>query len=305
VTIESYINNLDYRQHAALYQSIARIFERFVPMFERTLTHLLQPICSRLEYTYPMYSDDDEERQNPIQPTIGDFMEPIGATHHVSLRGRRLQVIVKLADIVLTPSNARYAGGVWHVEGMRNESIVASGIYYYASHNITESRLHFRQAVKEPEYEQDDRIGPEEVYGLRDEGPLNQTLGSVVTREGRCITFPNIYQHRVAPFSLSDPSRAGVRKILVFFLVDPAVSILSTASVAPQQAHHFAHQLATIPYFAQLPYELRAQIASKCDWLMTQRQAREHRDKLMRERKYLVEQNTREMFERSFSLCEH
>ena len=41
-------------------------------------------------------------------------------------------VIVKLANIVLTPEKPRYEGGSWHVEGMMNERIVASGIYYYA-----------------------------------------------------------------------------------------------------------------------------------------------------------------------------
>ena len=35
----------------------------------------------------------------------------------VSLRGRRLQVIVKLANIILTPEKPRYDGGTWHVEG--------------------------------------------------------------------------------------------------------------------------------------------------------------------------------------------
>ncbi len=40
-------------------------------------------------------------------------------------------VIVKLANIVLTPEKPRYEGGSWHVEGMMNERIVSSGIYYY------------------------------------------------------------------------------------------------------------------------------------------------------------------------------
>ena len=35
----------------------------------------------------------------------------------VSLRGRTLQIIVKLANIVLTPAAPSYEGGSWHVEG--------------------------------------------------------------------------------------------------------------------------------------------------------------------------------------------
>lgn len=64
-----------------------------------------------------------------------------------SLNGRTIHVIVKLANIELTPERPRYAGGVWHVEGMENESIIASGIHYCESDNIEESRLAFRGAV--------------------------------------------------------------------------------------------------------------------------------------------------------------
>ncbi|NJR41570.1 MAG: DUF4246 domain-containing protein [Akkermansiaceae bacterium] len=65
-----------------------------------------------------------------------------------------LQVIVKYASIVLTPEVPEYQGGVWHVEGMKNESIVASAVAYLRCDNITTSRLAFRSMVNEPDYEQ-------------------------------------------------------------------------------------------------------------------------------------------------------
>ncbi|NEE29990.1 DUF4246 domain-containing protein, partial [Streptomyces sp. SID7982] len=133
--------------------------------------------------------------------------------------GRRLQVIVKLATIHLTPDKPEYAGGSWHVEGMLNERIVSTGIYYWDSENITESRLSFRTALDYPRYEQNDDNGLREVYGLEDEEALNQTLGSAVTPAGRCLAFPNVLQHRVGSFRLTDPTRPGHRKILAFFLV--------------------------------------------------------------------------------------
>jgi len=89
------------------------------------------------------------------------------------------------------------------VEGMRNESIVASGIYYYTSKNLTQSKLAFRQAVREPSYEQNDNKGVRTVY-LANKGPLNQPLIAIVTQEDRCIAFPNIFQHKVEPFSLCE-----------------------------------------------------------------------------------------------------
>jgi len=39
---------------------------------------------------------------------------------------------------------------------MLNERIVSSGIYYYSSKNITESKLAFRAAIHELRYQQDD-----------------------------------------------------------------------------------------------------------------------------------------------------
>jgi len=152
----------------------------------------------------------------------------------VDLRARRLQVIVKLAAIHLTHDKPAYRGGSWHVEGMMNERIVSTGIYYWDSGNVTDSRLSFRVAVGEPEYEQNDRKGVREVYGVGGEDAMNQVLGSAETRAGRALAFPNILQHRVAPFRLADPSRPGHRKILAFFLVDPSVAIVSTSDVPPQ-----------------------------------------------------------------------
>ena len=38
----------------------------------------------------------------------------------------------------------RYDGGVWHVEGMRNEQIVASAIYYWSVRRIAPYRCALR-----------------------------------------------------------------------------------------------------------------------------------------------------------------
>lgn len=65
------------------------------------------------------------------------------------------------SDIRLqTPEKPEYPGGSWHVEGMINEAIVSTGIYYYDEENVTESKLAFRAAVDEPaSYEQNDSFG--------------------------------------------------------------------------------------------------------------------------------------------------
>lgn len=93
---------------------------------------------------------------------------------------------MKLANIILTPDKPKYNGGSWHVEGMKNERIVATGIYYYENENISESILSFRTAISNFEYEHDDtNKGVRIVYGFPSEGSLNQIIGSVITRNDR------------------------------------------------------------------------------------------------------------------------
>ena len=327
VTIESYINNLHPQQHQQLYSIIEQIFSCFVPLFNQLLTDLLsireKPNRISVDpYNWydtsnePQYSSDNEQfddiyqnylEQRPlILPDAPTFQMPtIDSTKKIDLKGRQLQVIVKLANIILTPSNPTYAGGVWHVEGMENEHIVATGIYYYDNSNVTDANLQFRTTVSEPDYEQNDDRGVRLVYGLTNDEPLNQYLGQVSTKQHRCLVFPNIYQHRLDSFQLLDRTRQGQRKILVFFLVDPSKRILSTGNVPPQQSHWLNSFVHSISPFQQLPTIVNEKIDSYQQFPMDLQQAKQHRDKLMFERKFFIQQNNEFFFERPFSLCEH
>eukprot|EP01114_Cavostelium_apophysatum_P009160 TRINITY_DN2223_c0_g1_i1.p1 TRINITY_DN2223_c0_g1~~TRINITY_DN2223_c0_g1_i1.p1 ORF type:complete len:549 (-),score=74.01 TRINITY_DN2223_c0_g1_i1:57-1703(-) len=325
-TIESYINNLNPREHGAIYPVIAEIFDWFVPMFEKVLADLREPRPDRIkvdpynwygdltkqinkkngkeEDSYDFWDDPEWVNRTPKQPDIPSFQTP-PKQEKFSLKGKKLQVIVKFANIELTPEKPQYPGGSWHVEGMKNESIVASGIYYYVSENITESLLGFRTCVREPSYEQNDHNGVEGIYGLNNEGPLNQQLGDVETKGGRCIAFPNILQHQVAPFGLYDETKPGHRKILVFFLVDPTLRVISTATVPPQQKSWLMGEVASVDFFKNLGSDINKEIGKFVDWPMSLEVAKEHREKLMQERKFFVKENTEKLFERPFSLCEH
>jgi hypothetical protein len=324
VKIDSYINNLHPIKHKQLYEIIENICQCFIPLFNKVLTDLINNVNKPNRITVDPNgwydedsssissandNDDDGYRHNHhrtiIQPDVTDFQMPSLTNSTIDLRERKLQIIVKLANIVLTPSNPTYSGGVWHVEGMENEHIVATGIYYYSNSNITQSNLQFRTIVCEPSYEQDDRYGVSSVYGLKNAQPLNQPLGEIITQKDRCIVFPNIYQHRVAPFQLQDPTQPGERKILVFFLVDPTIRIFSTAHIPPQQSHWYTDLIRSIPIFDQLPLLVVDKIMSYVDFPMTMNQAKQHRDKLMDERKYFISQNNELLFERPFSLCKH
>ncbi|MFE4312072.1 DUF4246 domain-containing protein [Streptomyces sp. NPDC056891] len=311
VTFRSYVNNVHPEAHRELASVLPDLFARMRPLLENVLTDLRHPRPPRIttdpwgwydsEPQHPdkaSYSDDaayaeavtaydkaqDDwwENRRPVVPDAPAFTAPEvpDASARVDLRGRGLQVIVKLATIHLTPEKPEYSGGSWHVEGMLNERIVSTGIYYWDSKNITESRLSFRAALDDPEYEQNDDNGMRDVYGLEDEDALNQMLGSASTPAGRCLAFPNILQHRVGSFRLTDPTRAGHRKILAFFLVDPSEKIVSTSDVPPQQ-----------------PWSDTS--------TMTLDQAKDFREQLMRERKFFVDEHNEQLYEREFSLCEH
>lgn len=310
-TFRSYVNNVHPETHRELASVLPDLFARLRPLLENVLTDLRHPRPLRIkvdpfgwydsEPEYPnksSYSDhaaytdalsawDDayenwRENRRPAIPDAPAFTPPElpDESARVDLRGRRLQVIVKLATIHLTPEKPEYSGGSWHVEGMMNERIVSTGIYYWDSENITESRLSFRAALDDPHYEQNDDDGLREVYGLEDEDALNQMLGSTSTPAGLCLAFPNILQHRVDSFRLTDPTRPGYRKILAFFLVDPSEKIVSTSDVPPQQ-----------------PWSDTS--------TMTFEQAKNYREQLMQERKFFVDEHNEQLYEREFSLCEH
>lgn len=88
------------------------------------------------------YDEDDEDDEDGYGPTyplpVLSFKSSLLERRAIfSLAGRTVQVIVKLANIILTPEQPKYHGGSWHVEGMRNERIVASGIFYYDEEYVT------------------------------------------------------------------------------------------------------------------------------------------------------------------------
>ncbi|KNC86792.1 hypothetical protein SARC_01085 [Sphaeroforma arctica JP610] len=333
VSFDSYINNLHPYEHEGLYTCLEAILGRFIPMFERVLTDLRTPLARRDdapetdelygEFVYDGDGDSEDERyddwyENRV-PKIKEEMKKFDATKRhavsaetLSLAGRKLQVIVKMANVRLEGPGAAFDGGHWHVEGMENEHIVSIGIYYYDVHpGLGESRLHFRQPTCEPEYEQGDTQGVEAVYGLVDEEALVQDVGAVTTMEDRCIAFPNVLQHKVPGFTWKEgytpnEGEVGERKILVFFLVDPTQRVISTGVVPPQQREWMSSAMKDMSELTQhFPPEIVEQIGNKLEWPLSLAQAKEHREKLMHERKYFTDASTEQYFERPFSLCEH
>uniref|UniRef100_D8QLY9 Uncharacterized protein n=1 Tax=Schizophyllum commune (strain H4-8 / FGSC 9210) TaxID=578458 RepID=D8QLY9_SCHCM len=337
-----YINNVPPAHAPRLVPAIERVMARAVPLWERVLSDLrrgeppmrLGPCVWSKNEPERLQDEDDEDDWETYrarrdawyarQPmTLPDAPKEYdgglagrGETTF-SLKGRTIQVITKLANIVLTPEKPAYPGGTWHVEGMWNERIVSTFIYYYDSDNIQDTTLAFRQATSEPLYHrQDDVFCMMTLYRLERDRPCVQEIGSVPTKKGRCIAFPNLFQHKVSPFALADPTKLGVRKIIVFFLVDPTRRIPSATDIAPQQEDWLKHTLHTAKSdersrLSTLPLELLDVQANLVEGIMTKAEALEIREELMKERSVRQDEEQGDfvegdgLFSMGFNMCEH
>ncbi|KAJ2746427.1 hypothetical protein GGI20_001345 [Coemansia sp. BCRC 34301] len=310
-TVESYINNLHPRKHAALYLTIGAIFSKFVPMLEQVVTDLVHPRSQRVvAESHNWFRSDKDEPEDTwvegfderyeqwkedrifIDPQPEPFVIPDRPTTPYCLRGRRLQGIVKMSNIELTPVKPKYEDDAWHIEAMANERIIATGIYYYDVENIAESSLKFRERVgEEIDNEPDDWRGVSLAYGIKEDDidddydgvPLSQEIGHIEIKNGRCIMFPNIYQHQTSGFKLADSSRPGHCKMLVFYFVDPATRIPSTEVVPPQQQSWWAESFMSTGPLSDLPLLVKEGILDNVHFPMSLKMAKELRLKLMAE----------------------
>ncbi|KAM6502962.1 Protein of unknown function (DUF4246) domain containing protein [Amanita muscaria] len=267
--------------------------------------------------------DEKELNRKASQPEVKSFQPPnrdlfeedgitLKSEHKVDLKREhdRIQVIVKLANIHLTPEKPKYEGGTWHVEGQLNEHICASALLYYSSDNITPSHLAFRHMVNGGPYRPFSshyHRWLEDVFGCQNRGPAIQDIGNVLTKEGRLITFPNTLQHQVQPFELADPTKPGHRKILALFLVDPIVNIISTANVPCQRKDWWRRAIKEQEtLLGKLPLELKDDIYEIVEGFpISMEKAKEVRLELMDERKKFVIKQDGYFNDTIFSLCEH
>ena len=366
IKITSYINNLHPVLHADLYSVIEKFIAKSIPLWNLTLSSTYGGRAARIkheytDYDYPLGTSPPEELgddwaahdtwektnrvlQRPEPQDFAPYRRPVD--EQVDLQKQYgehgLQVIVKLANIELTPDKPAYEGGSWHVEGQLNERICATVLYYHDSKNIENSSLAFRQRNNDDDFEakthaqvcsrfsilssnrvsescrraisrtiainiaQDDHEGVEELYGIQQDWAQVQEIGRVVTKEGRLLAFPNVFQHRVAPFKLQDPSKPGHRKILALFLVDPNCRIISTANVPPQQKDWWSPEVRASDRFAKLPNELVDKVVEDVeDFPISLEEAKKLRLQLMEERKVYVDEVNEDIQSHTFNFCEH
>ncbi|EIN12310.1 hypothetical protein PUNSTDRAFT_118210 [Punctularia strigosozonata HHB-11173 SS5] len=336
--VSPYINNVHPSDHKKLYDVIPKLLERAVPMFDRVLSDLRREIelpfrvgpSNGPDCIWPgeasenVYGEDldwnnlhwpllsTHELRFPDAPSeYNGGLDDVKLTEHLS-NWRGFQVIVKLANIMLTPEKPAYEGGSWHVEGMKNESIVASFIYYYDSENITESSLAFRNATAEPDdHHQHDFECMWLLYKYKQWEATSQEIGEIPTKQGRTIAFPNIYQHNVGKFELIEKSKPGHRKILVFFLVDPTTTVPSASTVPAQRKDWIQRAVVEATanprsLWSRLPAEIIDMILEYVySYAISSEDAVRIREELMNERTQFVEFVDGQRFNHPFNLCEH
>jgi len=149
--ITSYINNLHPTQEKPLYEIVAKLITSSIPLWNLSLAPLADPKFQhgqRIKYTCkydpdpengpetdgPQQEPDEDEEdywerrdewyeatRKVVLPEPSESFSPLREPPKFDLKSRYaergLQVIVKLANIELTPEKPEYEGGSWHVEG--------------------------------------------------------------------------------------------------------------------------------------------------------------------------------------------
>lgn len=141
---------------------------------------------------------------------------------------------------------------------------------------------------------------------MKNNEPSIQEFGSLSTKEGRLLAFPNVLQHRVSPFELTDPSKPGHRKILALFLVDPKIQVISTANVPPQQKSWWEeYVISKAKPITNMPPEIYQQTLAHVDFPYTLKEATAIMEEVIEERKADVAQVNELYQSHLVSYCEH
>ncbi|KAL7957747.1 hypothetical protein V8C34DRAFT_324929 [Trichoderma compactum] len=198
-------------------------------------------------------------------------------------KSKRIQVIVKLTEIRLTPENPEYEGDLWNVDGRFNEHIVSTAIFCYDSDNVTDNYLYFDAAPNVeglccvPSMHGYDTV---RAFAIKPGGKESQVLGRVLVDPDWAVFYPSIYRHRQGSFSLVDRSRPGY-----------PIPIISTSNVPPQQWHWWTECKAHnegLDIAERLPPELRDMVFNEVDFPILTGEAKIIRQHLKAKRSSLM-----------------
>lgn len=224
VEIRSYINNLP-AGYQALQNDLAKLFTCALPLLESVLGYVQM---------MKFYVEDDVDVADESELPEGGKPKPAKILPR-KLRNRELQVVPKIVEYQLQPDETHE--GVWHVEGMSHEHIIATCVYVLDRDDALQGGdIEFKRACTVEEagmmFWGADQLRPAPAQELMEAAQI--PLGHVATPKGRLFVFPNSHIHKLSKL-FSDSAKATRRRVIVFWVVDPDVTIVSTRDIAPQQ----------------------------------------------------------------------
>lgn len=230
IVIEDEINNLPRDEHGAMYGALASLFEAFLPLFESVYgySHALSFCDESLEGEHEL--PEPAAKAVPAEPAVPK-----------SLRGRKLQVITKIVEYRF--EDAESFEGVWHVEGMSHENILATGVCTLSrDENLEGGSLRFKRR-----YTQEDagalfwnvsQTRPRAIEEMVNEAHI--PVGCIDALSERLFVFPNCHVHKLSDMSVRGAAGVATRRVVVFWLVDPDHPIPGVSDVPrPQDAMTF------------------------------------------------------------------
>ncbi len=209
--IKSYINNLPLGEKQ-LYKQITNLFDSVGPELAKA-------------YAYATTINIFEKNSNL------NYKEhiPFSSSEFTNVK---LQVITKIVQVTLGPGESLL--GSWHVEGMGHENIIGTASCTLEQPDGFEANLYFKRTY----YSEEAGYLMTNTYQHPHESVVNLyhenlvPVGKVEIKSGSLVVFPNNFVHKVDMTNTTE--NPLTRTILVFWLINPKVSIKSTKDILQQ-----------------------------------------------------------------------
>ncbi|RLN54326.1 hypothetical protein BBJ28_00023280 [Nothophytophthora sp. Chile5] len=243
-----------------LYESVPTLLGRLLPLFELALASIsaespplpfrigVGAAASRLECKSGTAAAGNSTQLDGVPSLPTPF----------SLRGRQIQVVMKLSTVRLDAHHPTFSGRHdeerwnrgWQLDGDNHERIVAVGYHVLRSRNVSPPQLAFRAFAHWPNTPEAPANTTQEdaflAFGEKTSGYFGgsygrlflQPWGSLALHERRSLVVPSFLPHRLEPFALLDAADpdGGELTLLTFFLVDPTRRpVASARTVRPAQ----------------------------------------------------------------------
>ncbi|KAL8917003.1 MAG: hypothetical protein Q9208_008221 [Pyrenodesmia sp. 3 TL-2023] len=315
--IDGYINDVYPNRHPALYGQVETLIDHLIPLFNRALIDLKAPGYINQRIHLVCFGRDPfiEREPGPLQPpeqrayskylkNDGQFQDWIFVDLKREFWNTGVQMVLQIREINLTPSNPKYKGEEWHVQGQTNERVCATARYVYSTSNVSSPTISFRRRVfpEEAIAAKGEITTPPflpEIYGAKHGDPVIQNFGHVALRENRVVVWPNVFQTKLDPVVLEDQSKDGYLRILTLHLIDPNRRIMSTSMVPCQRRDWWADAVRkSCPHLYRLPKEVFDNVVKMIDeesYPISTEEGRRTRDDFMRERETYREKHTEAM----------